>query len=125
VRNDATRSLMAIAVLAQRHPEERISINAAPFIAMLNSVVWTDRNKAAAVLLSLTAGRPARVLGALRQRALPALIEMARWKSPGHAQAAFLVLGRVAGMEETAIGEAWTRGDREPVIARALRGRSR
>jgi hypothetical protein len=120
VRNDATRSLMAIAVLAQGHPEQGIRINAAPFIAMLNSVVWTDRNKAAAVLLSLTAGRPARVLDPLRKYALPALVEMARWKSPGHAQAAFILLGRVAGLSESAISEAWTRGDRESVIGRAL-----
>jgi len=124
VRNDATRSLMAIAALAQRQPGLGIRINAAPFIAMLNSVVWSDRNKAAAVLMALTTDRTARVLNSLRKRALPSLVEMARWKSPGHAQAAFILLGRIAGMEEPAIWDAWTRGAREPVIARVLRGTS-
>jgi hypothetical protein len=122
VRNDATRSLMAIAALAQRHPEAGIRIDAAPFIAMLNSVVWSDRNKAAAVLISLTAGRSARVLNPLRQRALPALVEMARWKSPGHAQGAFILLGRIVGLDEQKIWDAWARGARESVITRALVG---
>jgi hypothetical protein len=41
--------------------------------------------------------------------------------SPGYAQAAFLLLGRLAGLEDSAIWDAWTRGDRELVIARAIR----
>jgi hypothetical protein len=120
VRNDAARSVMAIAVLSQRRPEQRIHIAAAPFIGMLRSLVWEDRNKAAAVLLWLTARRSAPVITALRAQALSSLIEMARWKHPGHAQAAFILLGRVAGMSEAEIGAAWSRGDRDGVIVRAL-----
>jgi hypothetical protein len=90
---------------------------------MLTSLVWEDRNKAAAVLLWLTASRPAPAPAARRAEALPSLVEMARWKHPGHAQAAFILLGRVAGLGEKAIGEAWARGDREAVIARALGSR--
>jgi hypothetical protein len=121
VRNNATRALNAIAALAQRQPEQRIRIEPTPFIAMLNSIVWSDRNKAAAVLMSLTGNRPARVLDPLRERALPSLVEMARWKSPGHALPAYLLLGRIAALEENAIWQAWTRGEREQVIDRALK----
>lgn len=124
VRNNATRVLMAIAALAQRQPERGIHIEATPFVAMLNSIVWTDRNKAALVLMSLTANRPAQVLDQLREQALPSLVEMARWKSLAHAQAAYFLLGRVAGLEENALWQAWTRGERERVIARALKGAS-
>jgi HEAT repeat protein len=120
VRNNATRALWAIAVLGQRKPELGIRIDATPFITMLNSLVWSDRNKAAAVLSALTAGRATPVLARLRRQALPALVEMARWKSAGHAQAPFILLGRLAGLEEAAIGRAWTSGEREAVIARAL-----
>jgi HEAT repeat protein len=121
VRNNATRALMAIAALAQRQPQRRIRIEAAPFIAMLNSVVWTDRNKAAAVLFFLTAHPPARALDQLRKQALPSLVEMARWKNPGHAFEAYFLLGRIAGLDESAVRQAWTRGEREQVIARALK----
>jgi hypothetical protein len=120
VRNNAARALMAIATLAERQPRLGIHIDPAPLIAMLNSIVWTDRNKAAAVLMPLTSSRSTQVLVPLRQRALPALVEMARWKSPGHAQAPFFVVGRIAGLDDKAIWQAWVSGEREPVIARAL-----
>ena len=58
-------------------------------------------------------------LAHLRERALPALIEMARWKHLAHALPAFILLGRMAGLPETEIQEAWKSGDRERVIARA------
>lgn len=46
-----------------------------------------------------------------------------RTRRPGYTQAAFILLGRVAGLAETAIGMARARGDREAVIARALGSR--
>jgi hypothetical protein len=64
------------------------------------------------------------VLVPLRKRALPALVEMARWKSSGHAQAPFFLVGRIAGLDDIAISQAWERGEREAVIARALRSTS-
>jgi 2',3'-cyclic-nucleotide 2'-phosphodiesterase (5'-nucleotidase family) len=124
VRNNATRALAAIATLAQRQPDLGIEIDATPFIAMLNSIVWSDRNKAAAVLVSLTASRSAQVLAQLQEKALPALVEMARWKSSAHAMGSYLLLGRIAGMEENAIWQSWTRGEREGVISRARQKRS-
>jgi hypothetical protein len=117
VRNNATRALAVIAGFAAREPARKIRVSAEPFVGMLNSVVWTDRNKAGRALLVLTAGRDPKILARLREEALPSLVEMARWKSPGHAQVAFIVLGRVAGIPEPEIFAAWERGEREKVIA--------
>jgi len=48
---------------------------------------------------------------------------MARWKSAGHAGAAFFTLGRIAGLDDEAIEAAWKRGDRETIIQAAEKGR--
>ncbi len=48
---------------------------------MLNSLEWTDRNKSALVLEELTRKRDTALLKLLRERAVPALVEMARWKN--------------------------------------------
>jgi hypothetical protein len=120
VRNNATRALGAFAAFAARAPEQGIRIEPTPFIAMLNSITWTDRNKALMVLMYLTEKRSATVLEALRKRALPSLVEMARWKSPGHAFPAYLLLGRVAGLGDNEMMQAWNRGERETMIARTL-----
>ena len=50
---------------------------------------------------------------------VPALAEMSRWKTLEHALPAFILTGRVAGLSEQQIQDAWTRGDRESVIAAA------
>ena len=70
----------------------------------------------------LTDGQDAQVLSQIRERALPALIEMSRWKTLEHALPAFVLTGRVAGLTEQQIQDAWTRGDRESVIAAATGG---
>ncbi len=119
VRNNAMRALTAIAVLNRRDPEAAPKITPTWFIEMLNSVVWTDRNKASLALLELTDARDEATLKNLRERALSALIEMAKWQSLGHAFAAFVVLGRVAGLPEKEIQDAWSAGDRETVIRAA------
>jgi len=90
-----------------------------PFVDLLNSIDWSDRNKSAAALLALTESRDTALLNDLRTRALESLIEMARWKSPGHAYMPFFILGRVARMSEDAIKAAWERKDPEPVIKAA------
>src|ERR1019366_7877598 len=51
VRNNATRALWLIAKLAQRKPELGIQVPPATFIDLLNSLVWTDRNKSSYALL--------------------------------------------------------------------------
>ena len=59
VRNNATR---AIAVLARANHRLASQISPDTFIEMLNSGIWTDRNKGAMVLMSLTAKRDPAVL---------------------------------------------------------------
>src|SRR5262249_8503463 len=93
---------------------------AARFIEMLNSLDWNDRNKGVFVLTSLTTDRPSAILEQLRQYSLPALVEMARWKS--HGLGAFMLLGRIAGLDDKEIQATWARGDQEGVIERSGAG---
>lgn len=120
VRTTAANSLAAIAVLAAKDPSQDIRISPTWFIEMLHSIIWGDRVKACQVLVTLTESREARVLDQIREGALPALAEMARWRSLAHALPAFILIGRLAGLAETDIQDAWTKGDREPVIAKAM-----
>jgi hypothetical protein len=114
VRLNAGRSLLAFAVAGAK-------VEATWFIEMLNSLSWTDRTRALGVLQILTDSRDPAVLDQLRMRALPSLEEMARWKTLEHALPAYLLLGRVAGVPEQQLRDAWARGDRETVIAQAVK----
>jgi hypothetical protein len=121
VRNNSMRALWVMAEFAQRQPEKHIQIPSHPFVAMLNSLNWTDRNKSSLALYELTAKRDPAILTDLREHSLAALIEMARWKSPGHAQPSFFLVGRIAGLKEEQIQKAWDENDRERVISAALK----
>lgn len=116
VRNNSMRALMIIARFAQTSPERRIKVPVQPFIDMLNSIEWTDRNKSSGALNQLTEKRDAAILASLRRRALRSLVEMSRWKSPGHAFAPFFILGRVGNLSEEEIQKAWSSGDRQFLI---------
>ena len=119
VRLNAMRSLEAIAVGAKLHPEQRIHIELTWFVELLNSVVWSDRHNAALALVDLTDKRDPETLALLRERALPSVIEMARWHKLEDALPAFVLAGRLAGAEETDIHDAWISGDREPLLREA------
>jgi hypothetical protein len=121
VRNDAARALALLAGWADGHPDAGVSIPPDPFVDVLNSVSWTDRNKGVLVLVPLTVGRDPALLATLRERALPSLVEMARWSDPGHALAPYILVARLAGVDDGAAFRAWQAGEREVVIARALR----
>ena len=122
VRNNAARALAAIATLANRKPGLRIRISAAPFINMLGSSVWTDRNKALMVLSVMTKKRNHTLLRQLRDRAFRSLVEMARWKSKGHAYNAFLMLGRVSGFSDRELNKvAWDIPRRNALIDRIVK----
>jgi hypothetical protein len=97
VRNNATR---ALGVLAESNAKVAARIPSSGFIRMLSSGSWSDRNKAGWVLSTLTRSRDPKLLAQLRSEALDPLIEMARWRSSGHAYTARILLGRVAGIEE-------------------------
>ena len=70
--------------------------------------------------MALSKGRNPELFATLRGEAMAPLVEMARWKSEGHAMAAFVILGRIAGYSDDAIQGAWDRGERAVVINHAL-----
>jgi len=43
-------------------------------------------------------------------------VEMARWRSPGHAQPAFMILARIAGYTDEAAVGMWDGGKRDKII---------
>ena len=112
-RNNAMRALLVIAKYANANPQLKIKVPTLPFVRMLNSLEWTDRNKSAGALDALTIGRDPGLLAQLKREALNSLAEMARWKNPGHARPSFNILGRLAGMTENEISAAWTKADRK------------
>jgi hypothetical protein len=122
VRAQSARSLAAVAVAASSSPDLGIRVQPTWFIEMLNSLVWSDRESAAAALAAMTESRDESVLSEIRERALPAVIEMARWKTANHARPAFLLAGRLAGVAEKEIQAAWARGDRNSVLRRLSKG---
>jgi hypothetical protein len=97
VRNNAVR---ALAVLAESNPLIATKIPAEGFVEMLNSDVWSDRNKGGALISMLTIPRDPRLLRLLRARALDSLLEMAVWREHGHAETSRFILGRIAGIPE-------------------------
>ena len=119
VRNNAMRALAVIAEFAGGSPDRGVRVPYEPFVDLLSSPFWTDRNKASFALEELSTKRDPQLLQTLRAQALPALVEMARWKSDGHAGAAFFLLGRIGGLSEDEIRAAWERRDREAVIRAA------
>lgn len=120
VRANAMSSLKAANVLATLRPNLGIRISRTWFVEMLNSIDWNDRRRAASALVTLTEKRDRSTMEELRQRALPALIEMARWKNLAHALPAYILLGRVAGMQEDRIEETWSH-DRDAGYAEMMR----
>jgi hypothetical protein len=100
VRNYATRALAVIAEYAQANPDAGIDIPAEPFLTLLDSIIWSDRNKGLGVMAQLTAGRDRELLDRLRETSLDSLIEMCRWQHWGHAEPACLILQRVTGLPD-------------------------
>jgi len=97
VRN---KSIRVLAVLAHHDPDIARQITPDPFIPMLHSLDWTDRNKALAVLDPITAARDPKALESLRRQALDPLRQMSLWTYWGHASMALALVGRIAGIPE-------------------------
>jgi len=116
VRANALRSLNAIAVLARLQPQLGIQVSPTWIVEMLNSIVLSDRNHAADVLVTLTDRDAAAALEQIRERALDSVVEMAQWTVLRYALPPFILVGRLAGMTEQEIQKAWTSGDRPAVI---------
>ncbi len=121
VRNNAMRALMVFARYSPNAPNVKVKVAPQPFVEMLNSCIWTDRNKSAGALSELTKGRDPAILTELRLHALPSLAEMARWKSLGHATFSLWILGRLGGLTDDAIQKDMDRGDKDSVIAAGLK----
>jgi hypothetical protein len=121
VRNNAMRALGAIAVLAAKDPAQQIQVSPTWFIEALDSLVWQDKTTAAITLVTLTESRPPRVLEHLKERAVPTLAVMARWKHLPHALPAFILLGRMHGVPEEEIQKAWSEGRRDTFLAGLLK----
>ena len=119
VRANAVRAMMAIAVLAQKRPELGLRIEPTWMVEMLNSIVLSDRQLAARALVALTEQPNAAALDLIRARALPALVDMARWKTLAYALPAFLLVGRASGVPERELLDQWQQGDRETTIEKA------
>lgn len=115
VRNNAVRALGVIASSSQQRAR---MILPEPFIALLKSDKWVDRNKGGWLLINLTESRDPKLLKQLRKEAMDALIEMARWQFAGHASFARRLLGRIAGIEEARL-ETLIEGHAEAIIAAA------
>ena len=115
VRNDAVRALEVLATgksaAAQRIPVE-------PFLRLMRSGAWSDHNKASLVLMALTATRDPKVLAQLRAEALDPLLEMGRWRNMGHAETALIVLGRMAGIDETTLEQLIDAGQTAAILRR-------
>ena len=116
VRNNALRALW---VLAMASVEASAEIPGQDFVDMLNSGNWHDRNKAGALLASLTVVRPRPLLERLRTTALPSLIEMAQWENPGHAYSSRVLLGRIAGLDDAQIQNLIATSSVNKIIAAA------
>lgn len=122
VRANALRALAAFAVFAQKHPDAGLRVSATWLVEMLNSLVWTDRNNAAVALVTLTENRDSSILDQIRERSLASVVEMARWKHLPHALPAFILVGRLAGVPENTLQQAWNNEQREAIIKQALSG---
>ena len=102
VRNNAARALGCLA----EKPEMGKLIPPDTFIDMINSGIWTDRNKAGFVLLALSAARDPKLLARLRAQGLDAIVEMARWHDSGHAVPGIAIFARIAGVPEITVIQA-------------------
>ena len=119
VRANTVRSLKAIAVLAQKRPELGLKVSPTWFVEMLNSLVLSDKQQASEALVILTNQPNPGALDLVRDRALPALVEMARWKTLRYALPAFLLVGRIAEIPDADLHALWQKGDRESAIKKA------
>jgi hypothetical protein len=98
VRNNATR---ALAVSASSNVKLAREIPSEDWAEMLLSGTWTDLNKFSFLLAVLTKGRNSALLAELNKTEVrERLIEIARWRTTGHASGAWYILGRMAGIDE-------------------------
>ena len=123
VRNSSMRALVVFTKMAPVPGKSIPRVPYDPFVRLLGSIVWTDRNKSSLAIMELTAKHDPKLTAKLRSDAMQPLVDMARWKNEGHAMPALVVLGRIAHWADEDVEAAWRSGDREKVIAAALASR--
>ncbi|MGJ5818886.1 hypothetical protein [Paludibaculum fermentans] len=116
VRDNATRSLM---VLLRTDIRVAAWVPAAEVVAMLHSGYWSDRQRAAILLLTLSAEANPKLLKEIRGRAWPILLEMARWRGADQAAPARQLLGRAGGLDEPRL-QALLRGGNVDALLEAV-----
>lgn len=121
VRSNAIRGLEFLQKSLAAEPlgedGDRKTVSPTWFIEMLQSASFEDRLEASRMLVKLAPAENAGTLAQIEERALPALVEMAQWKVPEHASAAYVLLGRIAGLNETEIEGSFRENRREVVMA--------
>ena len=123
VRRNALQSLEFIRMSMEKRPQPSFQVSSTWLIEMLHSVVWTDRMEAARMLMRLTASRDESVLTSLEERGLSPLGQMALWKVAEHAEAPYVLLGRIARLPEAEIRASFAKGNRD-VVLDAIRERA-
>ena len=116
VRAAAFKSLAPLAIYARKHPEAEIRVLTTWFVEMLNSVSWKDRVSAMKLLVELTDERDEKLMRHLKERGVPALVEMSLWKHLPHALPAYILLGRIADLSEQEIRDSWSANQREEMV---------
>ena len=124
VRNNAIRALGLLLAEADMAPDLVAVLPIETYLDLLESLTWTDRNKAMLVLLGLSRGRNEAVLARLRACSVETLAEMAAWQTEGHALMALILLGRIAGLTDAETVEAWRNGKIEQVVDRARKSQN-
>lgn len=116
VRNNAVRALAVFS--AKKTDPPRVPYE--PIIALLDSSIWTDLNKASFALLQISERRDPKLLAALNKPARQSLADIARWHSRGHALPAYLILGRIAGFADAELFKRWQENNTDEVIRAGL-----
>ena len=116
VRRNSARALKAIAIHGSLDPELSLRVQPTWFVEMLNSTSLSDRLEGANALLLFTDKPTDAVIANIKDRAMPALYEMAQWNYLPHALPAYLLSGRVSGKDDKEMQDAWSRGERESVV---------
>ncbi len=116
VRGAALRSLAPLWQYANERPQTGLRVLSAWFVEMLNSVAWQDRMNAVSLLLELSVKRDEYVMRHIRERAIPALSEMALWQHLPHALPAYILLGRAGALTEEEIQRSWSANERAEVV---------
>jgi hypothetical protein len=125
VRQNALRSLEFVrrSLAAQPPAGEPHTISTTWLIEMLRSVTFADRVEAAKMLVRLTEDRAPSVMATLEERSLVELTQMAMWKTPEHAEAPYILLGRLIGTPEDQILSSF-RANQKEVVLDAIRKRA-